>query len=149
VTASDNGIKILANRDGLQLLRAFETTRSFDTNRVAPEPAVSKPPVGNALGVVSTQGGSGSGAGERPSAGSMAGSGMDAPTLNMGRVRPRDRAGNDHVSVGLTYPESLPFHGRSLNMHVTVTAVQTAPQSFSVFCGLGSFLPFSLLFFVC
>ncbi len=42
VTASDNGIKILANRDGLQLLRAFETTRSFDTNRVAPEPAVSK-----------------------------------------------------------------------------------------------------------
>ncbi|CAM6037067.1 unnamed protein product [Sphagnum compactum] len=85
VTASDNGIKILANRDGLQLLRAFEATRSFDTNRVAPEPAVSKPPVGNALGVVSTQGGSGSGAGERPSAGSMAGSGMDAPTLNMGR----------------------------------------------------------------
>ncbi len=84
-----------------------------------------QPPVGNALGVVSTQGGSGSGAGERPSVGSMAGSGMDVPTLNMGRVRPRDRVGNDHVSVGLTYPESLPFHGRSLNMHVTVTAVQT------------------------
>jgi hypothetical protein len=108
-----------------------------------------QPLVGNALWVVSTQGGSGSGAGERPSAGSKPGSGLDAPTLNMGRVPQRDRVGNDHVSVGLTYPESLPFHGRSLNMHVTVTAVQTAPQSFSVFYGLGSFLPFSLLFFVC
>ncbi len=42
VTASDNGIKILANRDGLQLLRALETTRPFDTNRVAPEPVASK-----------------------------------------------------------------------------------------------------------
>ncbi len=59
-----------------------------------------QPPVGNALGVVSTQGG-GSGGGERPSAGSMAGSGMDAPNLNMGRGRPRDRVGNDHVSHGL------------------------------------------------
>ncbi len=108
-----------------------------------------QPPVGNALWVVSTQGGSGSGAGERPSAGSKASSGLDAPTLNMGRVRPQDRVGNDHVSVGLTYPESLPFHGRSLHMHVTVTAAQNAPQSFFVFHGLGSFLPFSLLVFVC
>jgi hypothetical protein len=100
VTASDNGIKILANRDGLQLLRAFETPRPFDSNRAAPEPAVSKPLVGNALGVVSTQGGVGSSGGERPAAGSIAGSGMDAATLNMGRVRPRDRVSNDHVSYG-------------------------------------------------
>ena len=41
VTASDNGIKILANRDGLQMLRAFES-RAYDANRTAPEPAVSK-----------------------------------------------------------------------------------------------------------
>ncbi len=111
-----------------------------------------QPPVGNALGVVSTQGGSGSGAGERPSAGSMAGSGMDAPTLNMGRVRPRDRVGNDHVSVGLIYPESLPFHGRSLNMHVTVTAVQTAPQSFfyALWFGLlSSFFSFIFCLLIC
>ncbi|CAK9883179.1 unnamed protein product [Sphagnum jensenii] len=58
-----------------------------------------KPPVGNALWVVSTQGGSGSGAGERPSAGSKAGSGLDAPTLNMGRVPPRDRVSNDHSGI--------------------------------------------------
>lgn len=42
VTASDNGIKILANRDGLQMLRALEQQRAYDTNRVPPEPAVSK-----------------------------------------------------------------------------------------------------------
>lgn len=55
-----------------------------------------QPPVGNALGVVSTPGGGG---GERPNSSSMAGTGMDGPTLNMGgsRVRPRDRVGNDHV----------------------------------------------------
>jgi hypothetical protein len=59
-----------------------------------------QPLVGNALGVVSTQGGVGSSGGERPAAGSIAGSGMDAATLNMGRVRPRDRVSNDHVSYG-------------------------------------------------
>ena len=41
VTASDNGIKILANRDGIQMLRAFES-RAYDANRAPPEPAVSK-----------------------------------------------------------------------------------------------------------
>ncbi|XP_024384335.1 protein TOPLESS-RELATED PROTEIN 2 isoform X4 [Physcomitrium patens] len=41
VTTSDNGIKILANRDGMQMLRALEA-RAYDTNRVPPEPAVSK-----------------------------------------------------------------------------------------------------------
>lgn len=41
VTASDNGIKILANRDGMQMLRALEA-RAYDANRVPPEPAVSK-----------------------------------------------------------------------------------------------------------
>jgi len=68
-----------------------------------------QPPVGNALGVVSAQGGGGGGGGgggERPSAGSMAGSGMDAPNLNMGRGRPRDRVGNDHVSHGWTIVET-------------------------------------------
>jgi hypothetical protein len=59
-----------------------------------------QPLVGNALGVVSAQGGVGSSGGERPAAGSIAGSGMDAATLNMGRVRPRDRVSNDHVSYG-------------------------------------------------
>jgi hypothetical protein len=76
-----------------------------------------QPPVGNALGVVSTQGG-GSGGGERPSAGSMAGSGMDAPNLNMGRGRPRDRVGNDHVSHGWTIVETqsgLPDTHKELN----------------------------------
>ena len=41
VTASDNGIKILANRDGIQMLRALEA-RAYDSNRPPQEPAVSK-----------------------------------------------------------------------------------------------------------
>ncbi len=45
-----------------------------------------QPLVGNALGVLSTHGGVGNDGEERPSTGSMAKSGMDAATLNMGRV---------------------------------------------------------------
>jgi hypothetical protein len=56
--------------------------------------------VGNALGVVSAQGGVGNDGEERPSAGSMAKSGMDAATLNTGRVRPRDKVSSDHASYG-------------------------------------------------
>ena len=60
-----------------------------------------QPPVGNALGVVSSQGqgqgGGPGGGGERPNSTSMAGAVMDGPTLNMGRVRPRERVGNEHV----------------------------------------------------
>ena len=41
VTDSNYGIKILANRDGIQMLRAFES-RAYDANRAPPEPAVSK-----------------------------------------------------------------------------------------------------------
>ncbi|KAG0559967.1 hypothetical protein M758_10G138100 [Ceratodon purpureus] len=107
VTASDNGIKILANRDGMQMLRGLEA-RAYDANRVPAEPAVSKPPVGNALGAVSTPGGGG---GDRPNSSSMAGTGMDGPTLNMGgsRVRPRDRVGNDHSGMdGGRTPETKP-----------------------------------------
>lgn len=42
--------------------------------------------VGNERGVVSAQGGVGNDGEERPSTGSMAKSGMDAATLNTGRV---------------------------------------------------------------
>lgn len=36
VSTSDNGFKVLANADGLRLLRTFEN-RSFDASRVASE----------------------------------------------------------------------------------------------------------------
>jgi hypothetical protein len=59
-----------------------------------------QPLVGNALGVVITQGGVGNDGEERPSTGSMAKSGMDAATLNTGRIWPRDKVSNDHASYG-------------------------------------------------
>lgn len=39
VSTSDNGLKILANTDGVRLLRAMEN-RSFDTSRVSSAAAV-------------------------------------------------------------------------------------------------------------
>ncbi|KAF3787797.1 TOPLESS protein [Nymphaea thermarum] len=55
VSSSDNGFKVLANADGLRLLRTFEN-RSFDASRVASE-AVAKAPGINAMIVVSSSGG--------------------------------------------------------------------------------------------
>ncbi|XP_044477913.1 protein TOPLESS-RELATED PROTEIN 2-like isoform X1 [Mangifera indica] len=49
VTTSDSGIKILANSDGLRLIRMLES-RAIDKNRVPSEPINSKPLIVNALG---------------------------------------------------------------------------------------------------
>lgn len=46
VTCNDNGIKILANADGMRLLRAFENrseNRMFESTRASVEPVASKP----------------------------------------------------------------------------------------------------------
>ncbi|XP_062119809.1 protein TOPLESS-RELATED PROTEIN 2-like [Humulus lupulus] len=52
VTTNDNGIKILANNDGLRLIRMLES-RAMDKNRGPSEPINSKPLIVNALGPVS------------------------------------------------------------------------------------------------
>lgn len=49
VTTSDNGIKILANNDGVRLIRMLES-RAMDKNRGPLEPINSKPLLGNSLG---------------------------------------------------------------------------------------------------
>ncbi|KAK7825374.1 protein topless [Quercus suber] len=49
VTTSDNGIKILANTDGVRLIRMLES-RAIDKNRGPSEPINSKPLLGNSLG---------------------------------------------------------------------------------------------------
>jgi len=41
VSAHENGIKILANADGMRLMRTFEN-RSFDTSRTATENVMTK-----------------------------------------------------------------------------------------------------------
>ncbi|XP_050232016.1 protein TOPLESS-RELATED PROTEIN 2-like [Mercurialis annua] len=50
-TTSDNGIKVLANSDGLRLIRMLES-RAIDKNRSPSEPINSKPLIVNALGPV-------------------------------------------------------------------------------------------------
>lgn len=51
VTTGDNGIKILANNDGIRLIRMLEG-RALDKNRGPSEPTNSKPLIVNALGPV-------------------------------------------------------------------------------------------------
>ncbi|KAG8649977.1 protein TOPLESS-RELATED PROTEIN 2 isoform X2 [Manihot esculenta] len=53
VTTSDNGIKILANNDGLRLIRMLDS-RAADKNCSPSEPINSKPLILNALGPVSS-----------------------------------------------------------------------------------------------
>ncbi|XP_077237920.1 topless-related protein 1-like [Tasmannia lanceolata] len=63
VSTNDNGIKILANADGLRLLHALEN-RSFDALRVASE-AMSKASALGPLGAVSATAGTSAGVGDR------------------------------------------------------------------------------------
>ncbi|KDP21790.1 hypothetical protein JCGZ_00577 [Jatropha curcas] len=51
VTTSDNGIKVLANSDGLRMIRMLES-RAIDKNRSPSEPINSKPLIVNPLGPV-------------------------------------------------------------------------------------------------
>ncbi|KAK6926148.1 WD40 repeat [Dillenia turbinata] len=51
VTTSDNGIKVLANNDGLRLIRMLES-RTIEGNRGISEPINSKPMIVNALGPI-------------------------------------------------------------------------------------------------
>ncbi|KAG6546023.1 hypothetical protein Mapa_012428 [Marchantia paleacea] len=110
VTSADNGIKILANSDGMRLLRAFES-RAFENTRGPPEPAVSKAPGVNSMTAVSSvTSGPPVGGPDRPdrstASATMAGPSMDGSNLIVGQARPRDRGGNDHVT--LSNPTNFP-----------------------------------------
>ncbi|KAK3229559.1 hypothetical protein Dsin_001440 [Dipteronia sinensis] len=65
VTTSDNGIKILANSDGLRLIRMLES-RAVDKNRAPSEAISSKPLIVNALGPVTNVSGAMAPTLERP-----------------------------------------------------------------------------------
>ncbi|KAK4836419.1 hypothetical protein QYF36_022757 [Acer negundo] len=65
VTTSDNGIKILANSDGLRLIRMSES-RAVDKNRAPSESICSKPLIVNALGPVTNVSGAMAPTLERP-----------------------------------------------------------------------------------
>ncbi|XP_031379895.1 protein TOPLESS-RELATED PROTEIN 2-like isoform X2 [Punica granatum] len=65
VTANDSGIKILANTDGMRLIRMLES-RAIEKNRAPPEPMNSKPLIVNALGPVATVSASMASMPERP-----------------------------------------------------------------------------------
>ncbi|KAG1363245.1 protein TPR3 [Cocos nucifera] len=84
VSTHDNGIKILANADGLRLLRTFEN-RSFDTSRAISE-SVTKPMISplSAAAAVATS----SGITER-AAPAVAIAGMNGDNRNLVDVKPR------------------------------------------------------------
>ncbi|KAL4179676.1 hypothetical protein AMTRI_Chr13g88480 [Amborella trichopoda] len=84
--STDNGIKILANADGLRLLHTLEN-RSFDASRVNSE-AVAKSPTINSLTSVSAAGGTSMGVGDRV-APVVAMVGLNGDNRSVGDVKPR------------------------------------------------------------
>ncbi|KAJ4720993.1 Protein TOPLESS-like protein [Melia azedarach] len=94
VTTSDNGIKILANSDGLRLIRMLES-RAIDKNRGPSEAIVSKPLTINALGPAANMAnvsGAVASSLERPDRGPPAVSINSLGTMDSGRlvdVKPR------------------------------------------------------------
>ncbi|KAJ6803980.1 protein TPR3-like isoform X2 [Iris pallida] len=83
VSTHDNGIKILANADGLHLLRTFEN-RSFDPSRTAPETTAKS--IINTLPAVAAA--STSGMADR-AAPTVTMSGMNGDTRNLMDIKPR------------------------------------------------------------
>ncbi|GLJ08649.1 hypothetical protein SUGI_0092930 [Cryptomeria japonica] len=86
VSTNDNGIKILANADGLRLLRTFEN-RSLDVARMPPEP-LAKVASGNALAIVGANPVSTALGSERGGP-SVSMSGLNGDTRSVGEVKVR------------------------------------------------------------
>uniref|UniRef100_A0A0C9RTU1 TSA: Wollemia nobilis Ref_Wollemi_Transcript_13459_4557 transcribed RNA sequence n=1 Tax=Wollemia nobilis TaxID=56998 RepID=A0A0C9RTU1_9CONI len=84
--STENGIKILANADGLRLLRTFEN-RSLDAARIPPEP-VSKVAPGNTLAIVNASAGPSTLGTERGNT-SVSISTLNGDTRSVGEVKVR------------------------------------------------------------
>ncbi|KAF8393112.1 hypothetical protein HHK36_021353 [Tetracentron sinense] len=111
VSAKENGIKILANADGLRLLRTFES-RSFDTSRVVSE-TVTKPTIGQISAVVAA---TSSGLADR-GAPVVAIAGMNGETRNLGDVKPKlTEEANDKSKIWKLTEINEPTQCRSLRL---------------------------------
>lgn len=84
VSTSDNGVKILANADGMRLLRTAET-RTFDASRVASAAVVKAPSLGGTFGSANVTVGTSIGDRAAPVA-AMVGMSSDSQSLD---VKPR------------------------------------------------------------
>ncbi|XP_024453158.2 protein TOPLESS isoform X2 [Populus trichocarpa] len=84
VSANDNGIKILANSDGIRLLRTFENL-SYDASRASE--SVAKPTV-NPISAAAAAAATSSGLADR-GASVVAVAGMNGDARNLGDVKPR------------------------------------------------------------
>ncbi|XP_023762146.2 protein TOPLESS-like [Lactuca sativa] len=120
VSANENGIKILANSDGLRLLRTFENL-SYDAASRAQEPA--KPTLNTISAAAAAAAASSAGIAERVgSVGSL--SGMNGDTRSMPDVKPRiTEEQNDKSKIWKLTEISEPSQCRSMklpeNMRVT------------------------------
>eukprot|EP01018_Ginkgo_biloba_P025305 Gb_32130 [translate_table: standard] len=114
VSTSDNGIKILANADGMRLLRTFEN-RSLDATRIPQDP-MTKVPSGNALAIVNAPGGS-TAVGADRGAPSVSMAGMNGDTRSVGdvKVRVTDESVDKNKSWKLT-EITEPVQCRSLKL---------------------------------
>ncbi|GFZ11859.1 transducin family protein [Actinidia rufa] len=119
VSANENGIKILANSDGLRMLRAFE---SYDASRASE--TVSKPTI-TAISAAAAAASTSAGLADRVA--SVAISAMNGDARNLGDVKPRiAEETNDKSKIWKLTEISDPSHCRSLklpeNLRVTKIA---------------------------
>nr|XP_043635413.1 protein TOPLESS-like [Erigeron canadensis] len=120
VSSNENGIKILANSDGLRLLRTFENL-SYDAASRTPEAA--KPTINNTLSAAAAAAATSAGLAERVgSVGSI--SGANGDTRNLADVKPRiNEESNDKSKIWKLMEISESSQCRSLklpeNMRVT------------------------------
>ncbi|KAL9436630.1 hypothetical protein AB3S75_022645 [Citrus x aurantiifolia] len=124
VTTSDNGIKILANSDGVRLLRMLEG-RAMDKNRCPSEPISSKPLTINALGPASNVSAAIAPTLERPDRGPPAVSISSLGTIDSSRlidVKPRVAEDVDKIKSWRIPDISDPSQIRALRLPDSIAA---------------------------
>ncbi|KAI5337505.1 PREDICTED: topless-related [Prunus dulcis] len=123
VSANENGIKVLANADGIRLLRTFENHLSYDASRtseVVTKPAINPISVAAAAAAAAA---TSAGLADR-SASAVSISGMNGDARNLGDVKPRiAEESNDKSKIWKLTEINEPSQCRSLrlpeNMRVT------------------------------
>ncbi|KAK4754266.1 hypothetical protein SAY87_002370 [Trapa incisa] len=116
VSANENSIKILANSDGIRLLRTFESI-PFDASRAAD--SASKPKINPITAAAAAAAASSAGLSERAPV--LASSGMNGDARSLGDVKPRlAEENNDKSKIWKLTEINEPSQCRSLRLSETI-----------------------------
>ncbi|KAG9450199.1 hypothetical protein H6P81_010164 [Aristolochia fimbriata] len=124
VSTNDNGLKILANADGLRLLHTFEN-RSFDASRTVSEAAPKSLQGVSPLGSIITAAGSGFGVGDRGGPVTTAGE-LNGDLRSLGDIKPRIDDSLDKSKIWKLAEINEPSQCRSLRLQDTLVAIKVS-----------------------